>query len=185
MIIDGYYQAFYDYPRTVDDLISFIDVCEFSENFDTTIEKLKNNRDEIILNDKKNTLVISLGNRVIYETALRSPCDELSYNRGFYLGRVLFFDAKGLSVASDEITSEFKNGLKERKMRYDRTEKDGDINKYVILKFVQSEGLTPFCDGSIPLKDYEYFQVVEEYLIVFSEKHHLNRIIFTTPIFYR
>lgn len=183
MIVDAYYQDYYDYPRTVNDLISFIDMRELPGSFDTTIVKLKNNRDEIALNNEKNTLIITLEDSVIYKTALRSPCDELSYNIGFYLGGVLFFDKKGLSIASGEMTNEFKNGMQEIKMRYDKVEKEGDINKYVMLKFVRTEGLTLFCKENIQLKDYEYFQEVEEYLNVFSEKYQINRIIFATPVF--
>lgn len=185
MIIDAYYQDYYDYPRTVNDLILFIDVCELPKNFDTTIEKFKKNRDKIVLNNEKNTLIIKLEDSLIYETTLRSPCDELSYNIGFYLDRVLFFDAKGLSITSEEITNQFKSGMKEIKMRYDNVKKEGDINKYVMLKFVQPEGLTLFCNGNNLSKDYEYFQEAEEYLDIFSEKHHINRIIFTTPVFFR
>ncbi|HOG97102.1 MAG TPA: hypothetical protein PKX26_12835 [Prolixibacteraceae bacterium] len=184
-IVDAYYQDYYDYPGTVNDLISFINACKLPENFDTTIEKLKNNRDKIVLNNEKNTLIITLQDSVIYETAHRSPCDELSYNMGFYLGRVLFFDAMGLSITSDEITNQFKSGMKEIKIRYDKVKKEGDTNKYVMLNFVHFKGLTLFCNENIQLKDYEYFQEVEKYLNGFSEKYHINRIIFTTPIFFK
>jgi hypothetical protein len=185
MIVDAYYQDHYDYPKTVDDLISFIDACELSGNFDTTIVKLKKNRDEIVLNNEKNTLIITLEDSVIFETAFRSPCDELSYNTGFYLGKVLLFNEKGLSIVSEEITNEFKNGMKEIKLRYDKVKKDGDINEYVMLKFAHPEGLTLFCNENISLKDYKYFQDVEGYINVFSEKYQINRIIFATPIFFR
>lgn len=185
MIVEAYYGDYYDYPGTVDDLISFINACKLPENFDATIEKLKNNRNDIVLNNEKNTLIITLGDSVIYETEHRSPCDELSYNMGFYLDKELFFDAKGLSITSDEITNQFKSGMKEIKIRYDKVKKEGDTNKYVMLNFVHSKGLTLFCNENIQLKDYEYFQEVEKYLNVFSEKYHINRIIFTTPIFFK
>lgn len=184
-ILDAYYRDYYDYPSAVNDLILFINEYKFPENFDTTIEKLNNNRDNIILNNEEKTLIIKLEDSVIYETAHRSPCDEITYNMGFYLGNVLFFDATGLSITSDELTNQFKSGLKEIKIRFDKVKKEGDANKYVMLNFIHSKGLTLFCNENIQLKNYEYFQEIEKYLDVFSEKHHINRIIFTTPIFFR
>lgn len=183
MIIDAYYQDYYDYPKTIHDLLSFIDASELTANFDTTITKLKKNRGEIILNLKKNTLIITIEDSVIFETVVRSPCDELSYNTGFYLGKVLFFNEKGHSIISEETINEFKNGMKEIRLRFNNAKKDGDIIKYLILNFSYSEGLTLFCDENISLKDYKYFQEVEGYINVFSEKYHLNRIIFASPIF--
>ena len=184
-IVESYYGDYYDYPGTVDDLISFINACKLPEDFDATIEKLKNNRNDIVLNNEKNTLIITLGDSVIYETEHRTPCDELSYNMGFYLDKDLFFDAKGVSITSDEITNQFKSSMKEIKIRYDKVKKEGDTNKYVMLNYVHSKGLTLFCNENIQLKDYEYFQEVEKYLNVFSEKYHIDRIIFSTPFFFK
>lgn len=184
MLIESYYRDYYDYPKTVNDLISFINACKLPENFDTTIEKLKNNRDKIVLNNENDTLIITLEDSVIYETAHRSPCDELSYNMGFYLGRVLFFDEKGLSVTSEEILNQFKSGIKEIKFSCNRVKKEGDTNKYVMLNFESLIGLTLFCNENIQLKNYEYFRELEKFLDVFSEKYHINRMVFITPIFY-
>lgn len=181
LILEAYYLDYYDYPGNVNDLISYTNVYNFPENFDTTIKKVKNNKDKIFFKNEKNTLIITLEDSVIYETAHRSPCDELSYNMGFYLGKVLFFDIKELSITSVEITNQFKSGMKEIKIRYGKVKKEGDTNRYIMLNYVYSTGLTPFCNENIQLKDYEYFQEVEEFLNLFSERYHINRIIFTSP----
>lgn len=184
-IVEAYYRDYYDYPNTVDDLISFINACKFAENLHATIEKLKNTRNDIVLNNEKNTLKITLRDSLIYETEHRSPCDELSYNIGFYLDKDLFFDAKGLPINSDEIRNQFKSGMKEIKIRYNKVKKEGDTNKYVMLNFVHSKRFTLFCNENIQLKDYEYFQELEKYMNDFSGKYHIDRIIFTTPIFFK
>jgi hypothetical protein len=155
---------------------------KFPENFSLTIEKLKENKNNLNLNIVNNNLLITLEDSTIFKTILRSPCEELSYNIGFYLGKVQLFDEKEVPIANEKITDEFKNGLKEIKKHYKNVEKEGDENKYVMLKYTSSQELVPYCSTNIQLKDYKYFQEVQEYLNVFSKTHKITKIVFITPV---
>lgn len=184
LIIDAYYRDYYDYPNSIEDLVTFTDESGFPENFDKTIEKLKKSKSEIELLKEEKKLKISINDSLIYTTPMSTPCDQFSDNKGFYLGRVLFFDEKGKAINSEEISNQFKIGLKNIKYHYNMVEKEGNANKYVMLKFEDPDGLSLFCDDCIPLNDYEYFKEVEIFTNKFSEEHKIREIIFVTPIFY-
>ena len=183
-LLDVYYRDYYSYPQSISELIAYINTNKFHSNFDTTIIKLKRNKDIINLEVKTNRFLILLEDSIIYETGLRTPCEEFDYNQGFYLGRVLCFDVNMNTLNSEKNDTEFKAGLKEIKMLYSKAEKEEGVNKYVMIKYTKLDGLTLFCDSNIDLIDYDYFNKVEEYLTRFSDKHKITAIIFTTPILY-
>ena len=133
---------------------------------------------------ENNTLKFELADSLIYNTPISNPCEQFSDNKGFYLGRVLFFNENGTAINSDEVKSQFKSGLKNIKYHYGNVEKNDGTNKYVMLKFENPDGLSLFCDESIRLNDYKYFKEVENYSNRFSEEHQIKEIIFVTPIFY-
>jgi len=184
MLIETYYQNSFEYPKNIQELISYIDMNKFPENFNPTIEKLKDNKNNLNLNIVKDNLLITLGGSTVFKTALRYPCDELSYNMGFYLGKVLFFDEKEVPIANEKIANEFKNNLKEIKKHYKNVEKEGNENKYVMLKYTPSQELVPYCSTNVQLNDYKYFQEAQEYLNVFSKTHKITKVIFVTPVFF-
>lgn len=185
MMVEAYYFDYFDFPNSINDLVTYIELHKFPENFDTTIYKLKKNFDKIILAKEQSKLIIILDDSTIYETALRNPCEELSYNFSVYISKVLCFDNNGHSIMSDAIINNFKSRLKEIKKHYDKVEKDENANKFIIVRFEPLEGLSSFCGDNIRLKEYNYFQEVEKYLISFSNKYELSKVIFTTPIFYK
>ncbi len=177
-IVEGYYWDYYDYPSGVNDLILFANTHEFPECFNTTIKKINIHKDEIILRNENRILTVRLGDHIIYETAHRSPCEELSYNMGIYLERVLFFDEEGFSINSDEITNQFKRGMKEIKIAYNESNKE---KVYVMLDFVRFRGLRIFCNDNIQIKNCKYFREVEKYLNIFSEKYSIDKVVFVVP----
>ena len=191
MILETYYFDYYNYPNNIKDLVTYVELRKFPENFNTTISKLNKNIDEIIFVNDQSKLIITLDDSTIYETALRNPCEELSYDFPVYISQVLCFDKNGHSITSDAIVDDFKSGLKKIKKQYTKVEKDENTNNHIrtkrliIIKFEPLEGLSSFCGDNIRLKKYDYFQEVEKYLMSFSNKYELSKVIFTTPIFYK
>jgi len=190
MLIEAYYFDYYEYPNNINDLILYCNANQFPIDFNTTIKKLNKNRDKITFSKKENYLIITLKDSILYKTELRTPCSEFSYNLPVYLNKVLLFDKNGYSISSEKIINEFKADIKEIKKKYDKVKKEKNTNtyitnKHVMIKFIPSEGLSLFCKDDIQLKDFKYFQEMEKYLIKFSDKYELTKVVLTTPVFYR
>ena len=173
LLIESYYLDYFDFPNNINDLIMYVEIYKFPENFDATISKLKKNINKIFLVKVNGSLTITLEDSTIYETALRSPCEELSYNLPFYANKVLCFDKNMHPITSDIIIDDFREGLKKIKKHYKKVEKTENTNKYLMIKFDSSEGLSLFCKDNIQLNEYDYFQEVKKYLMSFTSKYKL------------
>lgn len=189
MMVESYYFDYFDYPKSINELIKYVDLRDFPNNFDSTIKKLKNNIDNIILVNDYEKLIISLGDSTLYDCFKRNPCEDLSLNFPRYINRVLCFDEDGFPITSEALTNEFIAGLKRIRSEYKNVEKVKDpgsvySNRLVIIQFDLENGISPFCKGNIHLEEYNYFQKTEKYLKEFSYKNGLYRIIFTTPVFF-
>lgn len=179
MLIDAYYRDYYDYPQNTDAFILFCDSIKNNE-FESTIKKIKENKNRIAWSLGSNKIVITLVDSIIYETELRLPCDELLNNQGMYLDRILFFNTEGNSINSEEIESEFKKCLKEIKMDYSKIEKGDSETKYHLIQYTINIGLEPFCDNDKISTDIGYFKEIEVFLNSFTKKHMLSKVIFVT-----
>jgi hypothetical protein len=179
MLIDAYYRDYYDYPKNSDEFILFCDSIN-TNDFETTIKKIKENKNRIAWSLGSNKIVITLNDSIIYETELRFPCDELLYNEVMYLDQILFFNTDGISINSEEIEAEFKNCVKEIKMHYSRIDEGDSETKYHLLQYTTNIGLEPFCNNDKILTDIGYFKEIEVFLNIFTKKHKLSKVIFVT-----
>lgn len=184
LIIEAYYRDYFNYPNTMNDLTSFINKYNFPDNYAKTIKELNVNIDEMQLIKDSDELRLILKDNVLCKIALRSPCDELSFNTAFYLNRILFFDKNGFLLTSNNLGEVFKNDLKIIKYKFDKVKTYNETNEYVILNYQYSKGLMLYCDMNLILSDYDYFNQLELYLDTFCIKYGVDRIIFTTPIFF-
>lgn len=178
MLLDSYFFDYYEYPKNIDDFILYCNSIHIKE-LKNAIKKIKENRNSfywILSNDK---ITIKIENNIVYETFLRYPCEELSYNKAMY-SKYLFFNDKNILIVSNQIEKEFKIKLKTIKKKYTKVIKE----KYLILEYTKTNKLSLFCDNSVDMSKYEYFLFLEKCLDVFSKKYNLNKIIFSTYVFY-
>jgi hypothetical protein len=182
MLIESYYRDYYEYPQNLNEFILFCDSIR-NNAYAATINKLKENRNNIKWTIESSKILVTIENGIIYETELRSPCDELTYNRGMYLGKVLFFNTNGVSIHSEELEFEFKNHLKEIKMHYSKIDSVYNESKYHLLEYTPDIGLLPFCDDDKISKEFGFFKEIERFLKVYTNKHNLSKVIFVTSTF--
>ncbi len=182
MLLEAYYRDYYEYPQNIDDFILYCSSIQ-EQAFGKTIKKIEENRTSLnwILSDDK--ITIKLEDSIIYETHLRCPCEELSYNLGVYLGKILFFNIDGIPVYSEELEEEFKSETRAIKMHYSKIVAEENTTKYHILEFSIEKGLVPFCiDDNIP-NELEYYVEIEKYLKEFTHKYKINKVVFITRTF--
>jgi hypothetical protein len=179
MLIESYYRDYYEYPQNLNGFILFCDSIN-NNDFEATIKKLKENRDKIEWTLESNKIVVAIEDSIIYETELRFPCDELVYNQGMYLDKILFFNINGISIHAEEFEIEFKKHLNEIKRHYSKTKMEYNETKYHLVQYTPDFGLVSLCDDDKTLQDVGYSKEIEDFLNVFTEKYRLSKVIFVT-----
>lgn len=171
-LIESYYNAYYEYPKTLADFMLFCDTQGLSKHLPKTIRKEEKS---ICWNLDSERLLITSNNDTVYEVETRNPCDELVYNRRFY-DRTLFYDKEGAYFYSEKLDSVFLKGLKENAdsiilSRY-------DFVGYILLKYTQDTGLVPFCEKDDLNNIIKNYDKINSFVKSFAEENDLGKIVF-------
>lgn len=170
-LIEAYYNAYYDYPKTLADFVSFCDTWGLKKYLPKKISKERKNICWILDSEK---LIVTSNNDTIYEVETRNPCDELIYNRRFY-DRTLFYDKEGVYFYSERLDSVFMKGLKENmdSKILSREEYGG----FILLKYAHETGLMPFCEKD-DLNKVKNYDNINSFIKNFIEENDIGKVVF-------
>lgn len=176
-LIESYYNAYYEYPKTLADFMSFCDAQGLKKYSPKTIRKERNN---ICWNLDSEKLIVTSNNDTIYEVETRNPCDELDYNRRFY-DRILFYDKEGVRINSEKLDSVFLKGVKENMDSKILSEKE--YGGFILLKYTPETGLVPFCENDSLDGINKYYDTMNSFLENFVKEKHLGKVVFALQRF--
>ena len=175
MLIEGYYDVYYEYPKTLDVFISDCELREWKEFhkiISKTIKRIKKEKRDIVWNlDSEKLIVINKKNDTIFEGYISNPCEkDFDFN-----SRILLYNKDVRWINSEELGLEFWKGLKNVMDKVIEPEqKYGDL---FLLKYTPETGLVPFCDND-SLEDIKYYDTMNSFLENFVKEKHLGKVVF-------
>lgn len=191
IIVDAYYYDNYEYPKNIKALNNYIEQANFPNEYKGLIQKLKEGHQSIRIKTNNNKITICIEDNIIYESEIRTPCNELSYNLGFYVDNIILYDnSDNILIDKKELQKELKSGFKQISLNYNKVIEDTNsesllLTKYLLLKYEKDKGIDFFCSDTIKLDSYMYLIEIENYLNEFTNKYKLMKVVFTTPLFYK
>jgi hypothetical protein len=118
MMVEGYKSTYYEYPNNFSDFSDFLKRQNWPKRFNYTIKKLEKNKKNIKWEKNKDTLIVKINNKIIYNAGIVPLCNVLLKNWPYYLQRILLFDKKGHYIKDDKMKNKFKERLTKLKSNY-------------------------------------------------------------------
>lgn len=181
LLLMGYKNCYYDYPSTLDELLEYINIVGYVNEYpfkgcdSVTINNLINGQNKKLLRWKKdeNGLFISVNNDTIGFFPPFSPCELSPFDKRY----IHFFDTNKNIVLSDQMETNFKKGICLIQMDFPVVIEEEKGN-YHILQYQDDCGLKLYCENDYLPQDTQWFTAINSFVRQFAIDNNLDEIIF-------